>query len=126
MELKHEDLDGRNWRVLEDYSYQTQIKPKETITSDFFIFHSNGRIDVFKGFCWDGPTGGFDTKNAMLASLLHDIGCILRERGLLTDQEIDQFDDLYYTVCREEGMSKFRAGYMFAAISINTKARYGV
>ena len=126
MELKHEDLDGRNWRVVEDFSYQTNIQLKETITSNFFIHHSNGRIDVFKGFCWDGPSGGFDTKNAMLASLLHDIGCVMRARDQLTDDEIDQFDDLYYTVCVEEGMSKFRAGYMFAAISANTKIRYGV
>ena len=126
MELKHEDLDGRNWRVLEDFSYQTSIKSAETITSDFFIFHGNGRIDVLKGFCWDGPTGGLDTPNTMLASLLHDIGCIMRERGQLTDEQIDQFDDLYYTICVEEGMTKFRAGIQFAAISANTKIRYGV
>jgi len=124
--MEHEDLDGRDWRVLKDFSYKTEIKPKETITSNFFIFHNNGIIEVLKGFCWDGPTGGLDTKNAMLASLLHDIGCILRARGLLTDREINQFDDLYYKVCLEEGMSKFRAGYMFAGISLNTRIRYGV
>lgn len=126
MELKYEDLDGRDWRIPEDFSYQTNIKPKETLTSLFFTWHSNGRVDVYKGFAWDGPTGGFPTKNTMLASLLHDIGCVLRKRGQLTDEEIDQFDDLYYNICLEKGMSKLRAGVQFAIISANTRIRYGV
>lgn len=126
MELKYEDLDGRNWRLIEGFKYQTEIMPAETIVSPFFIFHETGEIEPLKGFCWDGPTGGFDTPNTMLASLLHDIGCILRKRGLLTDEQIEQFDDLYYNICREKGMSKLRAGVQFAVISANTKIRYGV
>lgn len=124
--MKYESLHDWKYRVLEGFTYQTEIKPKKKIQSSFSSIDINGLITVEKGFCWDGPSGGVDTENSMLASLLHDIGCNYRAEGLLIDKEIEQFDDLFYKVCIECGMSEFRAGYMYRAISANTKIRYGV
>jgi len=124
--MEYESLQDWKYRVLKRFTYQTDIKPVEKIQSSFSSLDTDGVITVEKGFCWDGPSGGVDTKNSMLASLLHDIGCNYRAEGFLEDDEIEQFDDLFYKVCIECGMSEFRAGYMYKAISINTKLRYGV
>ena len=124
--LKYESLRDWKYRVLRGFTYETDIKPENKIQSSFSSLDTDGLITVEKGFCWDGPTGGFDTENSMLASLLHDIGCNYRVGRLLADKEIEQFDELFYNVCIDYGMSKLRAGYMYRAISVNTKIRYGV
>ena len=124
--MEYESLRDWKYRVLKGFTHKTDIKPTTALVSSFSSLGTDGLITVEKGFCWDGMSGGVDTENSMLASLLHDIGCNYRAAGWLTDKEIDQFDDLYHTVCLEEGMSKFRASLQFAAISANTRIRYGV
>ena len=69
------------------------------------------------GYAWDGPSGPMmDTKTAMVASLAHDGGAQISRRSpkwteLARDRFIEKNNDLFYRLCIESGMWRFRARY---------------
>lgn len=74
-------------------------------------------LDFKAGYAWDGPSGPMmDTKTAMVASLAHDGGAQIMRRSkrmpsLIRTQFIRKNNDLFYRLCIEGGMWKFRAKY---------------
>jgi hypothetical protein len=82
-------------------------------------------LTIEKGFCWDGASGALDTEGVLRASAAHDAGCNWRAKGLLTAKEIKAFDDLFYKLLKEDGVCGIRASYMYKAVRVNTKLRYG-
>jgi len=75
------------------------------------------RID--RGFQWDGASGpAIDTPNFMRASLIHDALYGLGAKGLLPAGWRRAADRVLYLICREDGMSWFRAQYVWAAVRL--------
>ena len=68
--------------IVEDFKVQTIVK-NYYVDQEFYTLERNGELEVRKGFCWDGASGAFDTKDFMVPSLVHDIFCVLVNRGIL-------------------------------------------
>lgn len=121
------------YRKLHKYKYQLTKKYNHKIPSvapdlaiNFgksayvYISAQKGAYDVLyikKGYCWDGPSGPTcDTKNSMQASLVHDaLYQLIRTRELsITYRKVA--DDLFFKICLEDGMRKWRAWIWYQAV----------
>lgn len=77
----------------------------------------DGILVIRKHYAWDGPSGPtIDTKTFMRGSLVHDVLYQMIREGLLSKELKDDADRLLQTICIEDGMSKFRAWYVYQAV----------
>jgi len=125
--MDYEDLGNWKYRVTKGFSVQTDIIPPQKIQTNFATLTMKGRLYIHKGFCWDGASGAFDTKNIMKASCLHDSLCNWMVAGLLPfDEYWEPADRLLRRVAIDEGMSKGRARVVYTAVKEYGRIRYGV
>jgi hypothetical protein len=102
--------DGYRYQLDRDYACMTGVRPPADISHRFFEIWANGVITAKEGYAWDGPSGPtFDTKNAMRASLIHDILYQAMAEDLLSWDFREQADDELAQICMEDGMGWFRA-----------------
>lgn len=83
-----------------------------------FVYHSiENKLLIRKGYAWDGPSGPtLDTRNFMRASLVHDaLYQLIREKFLPSSMRLHA-DKLLKQLCIEDGMSWFRAHYVYLAV----------
>ena len=81
-------------------------------------------LQVRDRYAWDGPSGPtFDTKTFMRGSLFHDALCQLIGEGLLDKKYRKYADQLLRQICLEDGMSKFRAWYVYMAVRAYSKLK---
>ena len=74
-------------------------------------------LQVHDRYAWDGPSGPtIDTKTFMRGSLFHDALCQLIGEGLLDKKYRKYADQLLRQHCLEDGMSKFRAWYVYMCV----------
>ena len=116
----------RNWKyqLTKDYMIHTGIVVGKDIKTDFIDLTKEGILTVFRGYCWDGASGGIDTRNFMRGSLVHDCGCQLIEEGLLDKRYRPKFDLLLKDLLLEEGMSKIRAEWVYRTIKFYVRVKY--
>ncbi len=75
---------------------------------------SQDLITIKEGYCWDGPSGPtIDTLNFMRGSLVHDALYQLMRMGELPSSCREKADDLLRHMCIVDGMSQFRAWYVY-------------
>ena len=88
-----------------------------TVDTEFIKLENNGRLSIKSGYSWDGPSGPtIDTKNFMRSSLVHDaLYQLLRQKHLPKNYR-KYADQLMFDLCREDGMSWFRAKYVYKAV----------
>jgi len=89
-----------------------------SVVTDYIIIDEYSRLTIFKGYCWDGPSGpAIDTKNFMRGSLVHDALYQLMRMGKL-DSLIwrNTADRLLRKICREDGMSWIRAWWVYRSL----------
>lgn len=72
-----------------------------------------GVLAVSKGYAWDGATGVVDTADIMRASLVHDALYQLIRHKRLSWRARRRVDKIFYQLMREDGMSWFRANYIY-------------
>jgi len=106
------------YQLMDDYVIQIDIKPERDIDFIFFSLSSAGLLTIRKSYAWDGPSGpSIDTKNFMRGSLVHDALYQLMRLGALDYQVHRQrADELLREICRADGMSSFRAWYVYQAV----------
>lgn len=112
------------YRLHEKYKYQVadtfstfiNIYPKSDIKTPWIELSKQGVLTIKKGYCWDGATGAIDTETFMRGSLFHDALYQLMHDKYLPYSYRKKADKLLYDVCREDGMSWFRARYVYAAV----------
>lgn len=121
---------GFKYQLAEGYSIKTAIRQISRIETEFIELDETGGLVIHGGYAWDGPSGPtIDTKNAMRGSLVHDALYQLMRMGLLDRGHRGTADDEFRRICREDGMSWFRAWYFhigvdsFAAGAVSAKAR---
>ncbi len=120
------------YRKIDNYKYQTLQHMSCEFPKDLFVnLPQGGRIctqheyvcielgqrtlQIKKGYCWDGPSGPtIDTDNFMRGSLFHDGWYqLMREYGSFYFQWRDDADRLLQRICREDGMSRLRAQWVY-------------
>ena len=74
-------------------------------------------LEISEGYAWDGPSGPtIDTKNFMRGALVHDALYQLMRERLVPVEYKDDADRVLQAICREDGMSRFRAWYVYQSV----------
>jgi len=109
--------------LAEDEQYYTQICPLSPITTEFVQLDSNGLMTLKAGFPTDGPSGpSVDTKTFMRGAFFHDgLYMLLRKNLLHVEDARHEADKLLRKICREDGMSWFRAWYVYRAVRLGSE-----
>lgn len=113
---------GYKYQLAETYNIKTDIKPSEHILTHFIDLTTNGTLIIRKGYAWDGPSGPtLDTKNFMRGALIHDALFQLMRQGHLSQKYRKFADRLLQKICREDGMNKLRAWYVYQGVHLGGK-----
>ena len=108
-EIKY--TDGWDYVLADTVDVKTGIKPPKTIYhKDEFVLRADGNLTIYKNYPWDGATGAFDTRNSMVASLVHDCFCEMMRVGELDyDTYSPQVHELLAKIAKYKGMWEWRA-----------------
>jgi len=102
-----------------DYEHSTGITVDDPCDTKFLKIDSNGKLLIKNGYSWDGPSGPtIDTKNFMRGSLLHDALYQLMRECVVDQNQRKRADEILREICREDGMSKVRAWWVYKAVRI--------
>lgn len=123
--MKYENIEDFKYRIIKTFSIATPLRPLATVKGEFATLCTNGRLYIKKGFLWDGASGAIDTDNVMLPSCVHDVGCSWYLKKLIDIDMRHEFDDLFKTLLKKQGMNTIRVAAMYAAVRANTSIRYG-
>lgn len=106
------------YQLASDYRISISIQPHADIVTDFIELTSRGALRVMNGYAWDGPSGPvIDTRENMRASLVHDaLYQLMRNRELNPRTTRKAADKLFRDLCKEDGVSSFRANLYYKAL----------
>jgi len=117
--VRFQSIRGWKYRLAEAYRFLTNYQPAGLIRTrhDFIVISPDGWLEIRRGYAWDGPSGPtIDTLNFMRGSLIHDALYQLIREGKLEPSERLYADRVLRRVCLEDGMSRFRAWYVYQAV----------
>ncbi len=104
-----------------DLSYDTGIKLDNDHKSEFIDLDRSGKLLIKTGYSWDGATWFPDTKQIMLASLVHDALYQLMREGVLKSINRDAADIILRDICRDSGMSRWLSNRVYGAVKMFAK-----
>ena len=101
---------------MDNYSMETEIV-YGSVRYTSYIYLSKGYLTINKYYAWDGPSGPtWDSENFMRGSLVHDALYQLMREDKIPKTNREYCDKLLKDICLEDGMSKFRAWYVYHAV----------
>ncbi len=102
-----------------DYTYETGLDVSNPQNLGPLEITVSGKLIIRKGYAWDGPSGPTrDSKNFMRASLVHDALYQLLREKILAPSEREGADQIMRRICLEDGMSGFRAWYVYHGVRL--------
>lgn len=105
------------YKLLRNYAINTVFRPANRIECEFVELGTDGVLLIRRCYAWDGPSGpSIDTENFMRGSLVHDALYQLIEYQHLTMNDRLKADKLLRKICRQDGMSLFRAWYVYRVV----------
>ena len=106
------------YQLASEYRINISIRPTEDIITDFIELGHSGGLRVMNGYAWDGPSGPvIDTRENMRASLVHDALYQLMRNGELNARRTRKAaDKIFREICKEDGVSSFRANLYYKAL----------
>lgn len=112
---------GYKYQLSCTYTGQVDIFPHSDIVTEYINLTTKGEIGIKKGYAWDGPSGPtFDTRDFMRGSLVHDALYQLIRQGYLSKIMWKiQADIELVKICKEDGMSRLRAWYVYRAVRLS-------
>ncbi len=120
--MKYRETTNYKYKLVERESIQTEVKPERDIyepDEDYPLIAllKDGTLSISPGYAWDGPSGvSVDTKNFMRGSLVHDALYQLMRQKKISLEHRQYADELLRDICKEDGMSSFRAWYVYRAV----------
>jgi hypothetical protein len=110
---------GYKYQLEEDYEVQTPVKGTFVVGSQFILYGS-GLLHISRGFAWDGASGPtFDSKSSMIASLVHDVFCVMMRNKMLPYTEYHHTVNKFFRQqCIDAGMWKWRAEVWYRAVEL--------
>lgn len=122
--MKYRSLKHWKYELLNSMQIDVDIRDAPRIATDYITLTLDRRLIVHARYAWDGPSGPtIDTKTFMRGSLFHDALCQLIGDGLLDKKYRQYADQLLRKICLEDGMSKFRAWYVYMAVRTYSRLR---
>ncbi len=111
---------GYKYQLSTSYTAIIDIKPKQSIKTEYITLTKAGKLTIKKGYAWDGPSGPtVDTLNFMRGSLVHDaLYQLMREKHLDNGTHRDDADRLLQQMCKEDGMSAARAWWVYCGVRL--------
>ena len=117
--MRYRKLKGYKYQLTEPYNYHLNYKFDGQMGNLSHIVLVNNLLHIKRGYAWDGPSGPtIDTKNFMRASLVHDALYQLLRSGDLRPCFRIEADRILRDICRMDGMSRFRAWYVYQAVRL--------
>lgn len=108
---------GYKYQLRRDWCIQTPIVGKSTDHAGIIYLSDDGLLTIRALYAWDGASGlTIDTPDFMRGSLAHDALYQLMREGKLSQDCRSLADKLLHDLCREDGMSRFRAWYVYRAV----------
>lgn len=108
---------GYKYQLREDFICQTNIFPKEDITTELVFLNRFGELIIRKYFAWDGCSGPtWDDSTNMRAGLVHDALYYLMRMGLLSIDWRLKVDEELSRLMIEDGAWEIRAKYYELAV----------
>lgn len=110
---------GYKYQLRRPHVERTEIRPPQTITTEWLALEADGSLMIRAGYAWDGASGPtYDSESSMRASLAHDALYQLIRLGLLDHAHRKTADAIFYRICREDGMWGPRAWLWHMAVRI--------
>ncbi|MBL8995693.1 MAG: DUF1353 domain-containing protein [Gemmatimonadales bacterium] len=109
---------GYKYQLKRAYTLAIPIRPPQGIVTEYVSLDERGQLSLKAGYAWDGPSGPtIDTRDFMRGSLVHDaLYQLMRERHLDRATYRAPADELLRDHCREDGMSRVRAWWVYQAV----------
>ncbi len=108
---------GYKYQLVEQYTVRVSLTPGENIYTEFIDLSSSGELVIKQAYAWDGPSGpSIDSKNFMRGSLVHDALYQLMRQEPPDERWRNEADLELKRICREDGMARFRAWYIYQAV----------
>lgn len=106
------------YQLVKPYPHNVEIEGHD-IDTPYLGLNNEGILLMKKGYAWDGPSGPtIDTLNFMRGSLVHDaLYQLIRMEKISYDLK-DRADRILQEICRKDGMSSFRAWYVYHAVKM--------
>jgi len=102
---------------LDKFNLKKYIFEPPDVPDPFILINRPGRMWIKKGYSWDGPSGPtIDTQNFMRGSLVHDALYQLMRAKRIPLSMRKYADELLRDICIGDGMSRFRAWYVYRAV----------
>jgi hypothetical protein len=115
------DRKAHKFHLDEDYQEKISVRPVVDIDTKHITLDTDGNLMLRKGFSWNGANGTIDTKTILRGSMVHDaLYQLMREGELDNSRWRETADNELKRICREDGMGKLRAGFMYFVVR-----RYG-
>ena len=110
---------GYKYHLDEDWEYQTSIIGHDVATDGeaFVSLDFHGVLRIRAGYAWDGPSVPvIDSKDIVRGGLAHDALHQLIRDGKLPEVYRGTADQILKDICSADGMSSFRAWYLFWSV----------
>jgi hypothetical protein len=106
------------YQLAEDYGVDIPILANADIKTAFIELDIIGSLVIKQGYAWDGPSGPVtDTADNMRASLVHDaLYQLMRQEHLSTRTHRKSADQIFRDLCKEDGVSGYRANIWYRAL----------
>ncbi len=117
----YRELRKYKYQLVGDYTVDVGIDGlAEDVDTDFITLTTGGLLTVRERYAWDGPSGPtFDTRSFMRGSLVHDaLYQLMRQGHLDYTMYRKRADELLRSICVADGMSGFRAWYVYQAVRL--------
>lgn len=119
--VKYRSLQGYKFQLTENFEIQLSgVFHLSEIDTEFIQLSKSGFLTIKKGYAWDGASGTpFQTDSFMRGALVHDaLYQLMREKYLDYKEHRLWADEILVKLCEEDGMSDFRAWYVFKSVRL--------
>ena len=117
--IKYKKRRKYKYNLHSEFEYSTGIKVDKPKDLGYVKIDSNGKLEIKKGYSWDGPSGPtIDTKNFMQGSLVHDALYQLMREGVIAQDQRKKADDILRKICIKDGMSVIRAWWVYKGVRL--------
>lgn len=113
MKITYRDLPNWKYQLLRNWFTTTMMKGYN-VENRMFTLHDTGRLEVRRGYAWDGPSGPtIDTKSFMRASVVHDVFYQCMREGTLPSSMRKLADSELIRYAKMDGMNPVRRFYAY-------------